>query len=121
MKVENQANSIIILEEETVVGEISFQTGVNNALMIIHTQINEGFEGKGYGKKLIDLAVKKAKEENRKIVPICPYAKKIMLTNDTYQYILMSEEEQKGKQPNRLLVIPLIAILIVLIVIFTLL
>ena len=44
-------------------------------LMIIdHTEVGEAMRGKKVGRQLLDQLVAKARAENLKILPLCPYA-----------------------------------------------
>ncbi len=46
-------------------------------MIIEHTEVNPGNEGKGLGKKLVTKAVEFARKKGIKIIPICPFAKKV--------------------------------------------
>jgi uncharacterized protein len=48
-----------------------------NKIIIDHTEVNEGNNGKGFGKKMVAKAVEYAREKNIKIIPLCPFAKKV--------------------------------------------
>lgn len=48
-----------------------------NKIIIDHTEVNEGHNGKGFGKKMVTKAVEFAREKGIKIVPLCPFAKKV--------------------------------------------
>jgi predicted GNAT family acetyltransferase len=48
-----------------------------NKIIIDHTEVNEGNNGKGFGKKMVAKAVEFAREKNIKIIPLCPFAKKV--------------------------------------------
>lgn len=45
--------------------------------IIDHTEVKEGGEGKGLGKKLIFAAVEFARSKGYKILPLCPFAKSL--------------------------------------------
>ena len=52
-------------------------------MIIDHTEVNEAYEGKGLGRQLVKAGVVYAREHNVKILPLCPFAKKIFeLTPD---------------------------------------
>lgn len=42
-------------------------------LALTHTETKEGFEGRGYAKKLVSTVVGKAEEQGLSILPFCPY------------------------------------------------
>jgi len=55
---------------------------------IEHTVVAPGNEGKGLGKLLVNAAVAFARENSLKIVPQCPYARKVLEGSDTYKDVL---------------------------------
>ncbi|WP_246131531.1 GNAT family N-acetyltransferase [Aquimarina intermedia] len=44
--------------------------------IINHTGVEEQFSGKGFGKKLVMKSVEFARNNDLKILPLCPFAKK---------------------------------------------
>jgi len=46
-------------------------------MIIDHTEVNEEYEGKGLGMQLVKAGVAYAREHNLKILPLCPFARKI--------------------------------------------
>ncbi|KDN54302.1 GNAT family N-acetyltransferase [Flavobacterium seoulense] len=44
-----------------------------NLLTVYHTEVDEIYNGRGFAKVLLDKLVSYAKENNMKIVPLCPY------------------------------------------------
>lgn len=46
-------------------------------IIIDHTEVKPGNEGKGFGKKMVSKAVEYARENNIKIIPLCPFAKSV--------------------------------------------
>jgi Predicted acetyltransferase len=57
-------------EQKAGMMEISAEDG---KLTVYHTEVNPEHEGKGFGKLLLDQLVRYARENNLKIVPLCPY------------------------------------------------
>ena len=68
----------IILENDTPAGEMTYVWAGENKFIIDHTETYEGFEGKGYGRQLVMKGIAYAKKKQAKIIPLCPYAKKVM-------------------------------------------
>jgi hypothetical protein len=56
-------------------GEITFSRTGENILIIDHTGVEEPHRGQGLAEELVRHAVDKAKSENIKIIPLCPFAK----------------------------------------------
>ena len=46
-------------------------------IIIDHTEVKPGNEGKGFGKKMVLKAVEYAREKGIKIIPLCPFAKSV--------------------------------------------
>ena len=45
------------------------------ASIIEHTDVDPSLKGQGVGKQLVAKVVEKMRGENRKIIPLCPFAK----------------------------------------------
>jgi hypothetical protein len=59
-----------------------------NVFAIEHTVVNPGNEGKGIARKLVEAAVDFARQYGYKIIPHCPYAKKVLESSDSYKDVL---------------------------------
>lgn len=57
-------------------------------IIIDHTEVNEGNNGKGFGKKMVAKAVEFAREKNIKIIPLCPFAKKVFDKTPEFKDVL---------------------------------
>jgi len=57
--------------------KMTFVFAGENKIIIDHTEVNPGNEGKGLGKKMVIKAVEWARENGIKIVPLCPFAKSV--------------------------------------------
>ncbi|WP_199678190.1 MULTISPECIES: GNAT family N-acetyltransferase [Eubacterium] len=57
------------------VGEIEFVPTGESMFIISHTEVAEDMGGLGIGKVLVEKAVRKARDENKKIIPLCPFAR----------------------------------------------
>jgi len=53
-------------------------------LIIEHTFVSEELRGQNVGKQLLDKVVAFAREKNKKIIAICPYAKAKLNKNNNY-------------------------------------
>ncbi len=57
--------------------KMTFVFAGDDTIIIDHTVVNPGNNGKGYGKKMVTKAVEYAREKNIKIIPLCPFAKSV--------------------------------------------
>lgn len=60
----------------------------NNIMIVEETAVEEELRGSGVGKKLVDAVAKLAREENKRIIATCSYAKKILESKEKYQDLL---------------------------------
>ncbi|MDX6181574.1 GNAT family N-acetyltransferase [Flavobacterium sp. Fl-77] len=65
------------LEEGKQAGKMTYTWAGDTKFIIDHTEVNEAFNGKGVGKKMVMAAVEYARENNVKILPLCPFAKSV--------------------------------------------
>ena len=74
----NEKNGVFEIYEDGVkVGEMTYTWAGNDKFIIDHTEVNSNFAGQSVGKKLVMKAAKYAKENNLKIIPLCPFAKSV--------------------------------------------
>lgn len=57
--------------------KMTFVFAGNDKIIIDHTEVNPGNNGKGLGKKMVEKAVLFGREKNLKIIPLCPFAKSV--------------------------------------------
>lgn len=71
--------------EKDTKAEMTFVVSNEDFIIIDHTHVGDEFRGQGVGNLLLDRVVKWAKEDNKKIIPLCPFAKKQMEGNEKYR------------------------------------
>ena len=60
----------------------------DNIWSITHTVVKQEFGGRGIAKRLVLAIIEEARKNNKKINPICSYAKKMMEASDEYKDVL---------------------------------
>ncbi|MEM7637817.1 MAG: GNAT family N-acetyltransferase [Pseudomonadota bacterium] len=55
--------------------EMTYSRAGTSRIIIDHTGVPEALKGRGVGKRLVEAAVKDARAEGFKIIPLCPFAK----------------------------------------------
>ena len=75
--------------EKSPLAEMTF-VYAGEDIIIDHTSVSDELRGQNIGKQLLQRLVELAKEKNKKIVPLCPFAKKEMMKNkEEYEEILV--------------------------------
>jgi len=78
------------IEEGKEAGKMTYTWAGDSKFIIDHTEVNEGFNGKGVGKKLVLAAVDYARANNMKIIPLCPFAKSVFDKTEEIRDVLFS-------------------------------
>lgn len=77
-------NTKVVLKEDRTCGEVQLFSADKKAgkmdisvadgkLRVYHTEVNAAYEGRGFAKLLLDQLVGYARDNNLKIIPLCPY------------------------------------------------
>lgn len=77
-----------IKEHSDVLAEMTFVYAGKERIIIDHTEVLPGNNGKGYGRMLVAKAVDYARENNIKILPLCPFAKSVFDKTPEYKAVL---------------------------------
>ena len=76
--------------KKSPLAEMTFVYAGEDIIIIDHTSVSDELRGQNIGKQLLQRLVELAKEKNKKIVPLCPFAKKEMTKNkEEYEEILV--------------------------------
>ena len=85
----NEKKGAFHLEEDGMErGLMTFVWASTDKIIIDHTEVDPTFGGKGFGKMLVEAAVTTAREKGIKIIPLCPFAKKIIEKTPEFQDVL---------------------------------
>ena len=57
-------------------------------VILDHTDVDDRLRGQGAGRKLVTSAVEWARKENRKLMPLCPFAKSVFDKTPDYADVL---------------------------------
>ena len=78
----------VALGNENIIGYCQYKEE-NNVWSITHTVVKQEYGGRGIAKRLVLAVIEEARKQNKKINPICSYAKKMMESNDEYKDVLI--------------------------------
>ncbi|WP_079525336.1 GNAT family N-acetyltransferase [Halobacillus hunanensis] len=83
-----EGDQFVMREEGNRIAEISVVPSGSDRLILDHTFVSEAHREEGIGEKLVERVVEFAREENKKIIPLCSFAKSVMEQNKAYQDVL---------------------------------
>ena len=75
--------------EPVQVGEMTYQRPTPQRMIIDHTRVYEGFEGRGIARQMVLASVDFARAHSRQIIPVCSYARTLLTRTDEYKDILV--------------------------------
>lgn len=74
-------------EEGKIMAEITYTEVDDKILTIDHTFVDPSLRGQGIASKLVEAVVKLAINQNKKIIPVCPFAKKEFSEKEAYHKV----------------------------------
>jgi predicted GNAT family acetyltransferase len=85
----NDKNGFFYIDiDGKTIAKMTFVFAGNDKIIIDHTEVNEAYNGKGFGKMMVEKAVEYVREKGIKIIPLCPFAKKIIDKTPEFQDVL---------------------------------
>ena len=75
----------VVYHDDEVAGEMTYVWVDDSKIIIDHTEVNEAYSGKGYGKQLVMKAVEFARRQEVKIIPLCPFAARVFAKDPDIQ------------------------------------
>ena len=71
-----------------VSGHLSYSIAGDKTLEIEYVEVDPALRGQSMGKQLVDAAVAWARETNRRVEPLCSYARAVMARSKDYDDVL---------------------------------
>ena len=85
----SEKNGYFYIEGEGMIqAQMTFVFAGSERMIIDHTEVQPGNEGKGYGKQMVSAAVDYAREKHIKIIPLCPFAKSVFDRTPEFRDVL---------------------------------
>ena len=79
--------AFVWLENGERLAEMTY-TVAGSRVIIDHTDVDDRLRGQGAGKQLVKAAVEWARAEQRKLMPLCPFAKSVFDKTADYSDVL---------------------------------
>lgn len=92
MKIERKESGgkgeFFIEENGKKLASMTYKKSGAGKIIIDHTEVDSSLRGEGIGEDLVAEGVKFARENDLKIVPLCPYTKKVIDEKPEFQDVL---------------------------------
>ena len=82
--------AFVIKRDHERVAELTYKRD-GDTINIDHTEVDESLRGQHVGQKLVDEAVKFARENNLKITATCPFASKVLRRSEEYSDVFTGQ------------------------------
>ena len=88
-QIENGTNDrFAAMDDDKQAGAIFYIPGGESKIILDHTEVDDAYRGQSIGKKILMFIVEFARENNIKIIPICPYAKSVFDKTESIRDVL---------------------------------
>ena len=77
IKIKFEENKSVAYDDDKKIGECDF-IEENDTWNIIHTEVDNTYQGQGIAKKLVECVIENAKKRNKNIIADCSYAKRVL-------------------------------------------
>ena len=68
---------------------LTYSLAGKDRAILDHTEVSDELRGTGAGGRLVEAAVKWAREEKKMLLPLCPFAKSVFDKTPAYQDVLL--------------------------------
>jgi len=68
---------------------LTYSLAGQHRAILDHTEVSDELRGTGTGGRLVEAAVRWAREEKKMILPLCPFAKSVFDKTPAYQDVLL--------------------------------
>lgn len=84
----NSKGSFFIEKNGELEAEITYSKAGSDKIIIDHTEVSDELRGQNIGNELVVHAVNYARENDLRVIPLCPFAKSIIERNESLQDVL---------------------------------
>jgi predicted GNAT family acetyltransferase len=87
-KAGDSKGSFFIEKKGEIKAELTYSKAGDTGIIIDHTEVSDELRGKSVGKMLVEQAISFARENELKVIPLCPFAKSVIERDPALQDVL---------------------------------
>lgn len=87
-KTDGRHGMFYVEEDDEIAAKMVYNSISENKMIIEHTEVGEELRGKNVGMELVHAGVEYARHHGMKIIPLCPFAKKVLDKKAEWQDVL---------------------------------
>lgn len=87
-KTEGGKDIFYIEQNGQQLAEMVYSLPVPGKMIVEHTEVDDSLSGQGIGKQLVHNAVEYARQNQLKIIPVCPFTKSVLEKVKEWQDVL---------------------------------
>ena len=86
---ETDTKGVAFIETDNIkLAEMTYSIASPSLIIIDHTDVDDSLKGQGIGRKLLLKIIEKDRNQNFKIIPLCPFAKSVFNKEESLQDVL---------------------------------
>jgi len=85
-----EASRYELRDGDRMIGEAAYRRR-NGRIAFIHTEVDEGLEGRGLGSRLVETALEDARREGLEVVPLCPFVAAYIRRHPQFQDVVAAD------------------------------
>jgi len=85
---ENSKGNFAAMDDDRIAEAIYYTLASETRMILDHTEVNNDYRGQGIGKKILMKIVEYVRENNIKIIPLCPFTKSVFDKTESIKDIL---------------------------------
>ena len=86
---EDKKGYFAALDGDKEAGRMSYTFAGESRMILDHTEVNDDYRGQNIGKRILMEVVRFARENNFKIIPLCPFAKSVFDKKEEIRDVLL--------------------------------
>jgi predicted GNAT family acetyltransferase len=101
LKLKKASNGYYVGESaQAAVARITYVSKEPNIIIIDHTFVDPSLRGQGIAMKLVEEMVKFARDNKKKIIPVCSYAVKVLSHDPKYNDVVLKDHGIEDLPPE---------------------